>query len=91
MIKKRACSRHSAERPTCFNLSIPEAISTYLKPKVLCIARRTVNDKWAGLPDGCREEVLAIVKAAERPVLVAFNSEKRRAEAQKTVHKAAHL
>ncbi|KAI5800036.1 hypothetical protein EDC01DRAFT_648696 [Geopyxis carbonaria] len=66
-------------------------MSTYLKPKVLSVSRRTVNDKWTGLPDGCKEEVIAIVKAAERPVLVAFNSEKRRMEAHSTTQKAANM
>lgn len=56
-----------------------------LKARVRNIPQDVVEAKWAPLAEKPREEVLDVVKAAERPVLMTFRKEKQRAEAQEAL------
>ena len=58
-----------------------------LKPRVRNVPQEVVEAKWGVLSDKGREEVMEVVRAAERPVLMTFRRENRRAEAQEVLHK----
>lgn len=56
-----------------------------LKARVRHIPQDVVESKWGPLAEKTREEVLDVVKAAERPVLMTFRKEKQRTEAQEAL------
>ncbi|PUU83018.1 CENP-Q, a CENPA-CAD centromere complex subunit-domain-containing protein [Tuber borchii] len=58
-----------------------------LKPRVRNVPQEVVEAKWGVLSDKGREEVMEVVRAAERPVLMTFRRENRRAEAQEVLHR----
>lgn len=53
-----------------------------LKARVRHIPQDVVEGKWTPLSEKARDEVLGLVKAAERPVLMTFRQEKQKAQAQ---------
>lgn len=58
-----------------------------LKPRVRNVPQEVVEAKWGVLSDKGREEVMEVVRAAERPVLMTFRRENGRAEAQEVLHR----
>ncbi|CAZ84386.1 unnamed protein product [Tuber melanosporum] len=58
-----------------------------LKPRVRNIPQEVVEAKWGVLTDKGRDEVMEVVRAAERPVLMTFRRENRRVEAQEVLHR----
>ena len=58
-----------------------------LKPRVRSVPQEVVEAKWGVLSDKGREEVMEVVRAAERPALMTFRRENRRAEAQEVLHR----
>ncbi|PWW77539.1 hypothetical protein C7212DRAFT_314626 [Tuber magnatum] len=58
-----------------------------LKPRVRNVPQELVEAKWGILSDWGREEVMEVVRAAERPVLMTFRRENRRVEAQEVLHR----
>lgn len=59
-----------------------------LKTRVRNIPQEVVEAKWGPLSEKARVEVIDVVKAAERPVLMTFGNEKKRAEAQEVLRGA---
>ncbi|RPB05531.1 hypothetical protein L873DRAFT_1797934 [Choiromyces venosus 120613-1] len=58
-----------------------------LKPRVRNIPQEVVEAKWGFLSDKGREDLMDVIKAAERPVLMTFRRENRRVEAQEVLHR----
>jgi kinetochore protein Fta7 len=56
-----------------------------LKARLRNIPQDVVEARWGPLVEKAREEVLDVVKAAERPVLMTFRKEKQKAEAQEAL------
>jgi hypothetical protein len=58
-----------------------------LKSRVRTIPRSTVNARWGKLDEGSQEEVMQLIKRAERPIIMQIRKDKRRVEAQATTAK----
>lgn len=56
-----------------------------LTPRVRNIPQEVVENKWGPLSEKAKDEFLEVMKVAERPVLMTFGNEKKRAEAQKVL------
>jgi hypothetical protein len=56
-----------------------------LTPRVRNIPQEVVENKWGPLSEKAKDEFLEVMKVAERPVLMTFGNEKKRAEAQRVL------
>ncbi|KAH0614704.1 uncharacterized protein H6S33_000340 [Morchella sextelata] len=83
---KKTGNKRKAEEIIEKEVDGPEYVKMpMLTPRVRNIPQEVVENKWGPLSEKAKDEFLEVMKVAERPVLMTFGNEKKRAEAQRVL------